>query len=195
MNLKIQKLLFEYSKNSRITTKELGKRIGASQQSASYLLNQLKKRNLIEGTVTIIDAVKLGFVNVLVGFNYVKIDNALKKEIIHELKEEEMITGIEESKEGIDLLVEFSAPNLSAFNKTHMELIYKFDKRLRTTFVFPIIVNHEYPKNYLTRKFEDTRLILLGDRDVRELSEKEFKVLNELVKNPSKKIVDIYEFL
>ena len=39
----------------------------------------MKKRKLLQGT-TIIDAVKLGYINVLVGFNYVKITNSLKKQ-------------------------------------------------------------------------------------------------------------------
>ncbi len=191
MKEKIKKLLFEYTRNSRISTKELGKKIRTSQQSASYLKNQFLKNNLIEGTATIIDAVKLGFINVLVGFNFLNLDYSIKKEIIRELKEDMMIIGIEECKEGIDLLVEFSAKNLAAFHKNHSELIYKFDKRLKTNFVFPIIVNHEYLKKYLIKKTEDSRLILSGDRYQKELSKNEKKVLTELVKNTSESLVNL----
>jgi len=194
MKTKIKKLLFEYSKNSRITTKELGKKIKSSQQSASYLVNQLKKKHLIE-SVTMIDAIKLGFVNVLVGFNYLKINPTIKKEIIGELKENNSIIRIEEAKEGVDLLVEFSTPNLSAFHKIHSELIYMFDKRLKTTFVFPIIVRHEYLKNYLIKSPKISDTILLGDRDLKELSERETQLIHELVNNPDKKIINISESL
>jgi len=193
MRTKIKKLLFEYSINSRITTKELGKKIGSSQQSASYLLNSLKKKKLIEGNITIVDAIKLGFINVLVGFNF--LNPAVKKEIIDELKENPSITSIEEGKEGIDILVEYTTQNLSAFNKIHSELIYKFYKKLRTVFVYPMIVNHEYHKNYLSRKFYDSDIILFGDRILRELSENELKVLEELVRQPDKKLIDISESL
>jgi len=135
MKTKIKKLLFEYSRNSRITTKELGKNIGTSQQSASYLLNSLKKKKLIGEGTTIVDAIKLGFVNVLVGFNF--LNPSLKKDIIDDLMNITAITSIEEGKEGVDLLVEYTTQNLSAFNKIHSELIYKFYKKHRTTFVFP----------------------------------------------------------
>ena len=154
MRTKIKKLLFEYSRNSRITTKELGKKIGSSQQSASYLLNSLKNKNFIENEATIIDAVKFGFVSVLVGFNFIKPDNTIKKEIIEELQEVDSIVTIEEGKEGVDLLVEYLSSNLSSFNKTHSEVIYKFYKKLKTAFVFPLIVNYEYYKNYLTKKLD-----------------------------------------
>lgn len=194
MKTKIKKFIFEYSRNSRITTKELGKKIGASQQSASYLKNQLLKKNLIK-PVTVIDAVKLGFVNVLVGFNFLNPEYSLKREIINELRENESITSIEEGKEGVDLLVEYSTKNLSAFNKAQSETIYKYFKKLKTTFVYPIIVFHEYQKKYLSRKQDYSDSILFGDRALRELSENERKVLKELVKDPDIKIIDLSELI
>ncbi len=190
MREKIKKLLFEYSRNSRITTKELGKRIGVSQQAASYLKNQLLKKKIIQPT-TIIDAVKLGYLNVLVGFNFVKPDSATKKEVIDELKQIHSVIEVEEGKEGLDMLVVYSAPNLSAFNKVHSDIIDKFYQKIKTTFVFPIIVNHEFLKNYLIRKIDDKDIILSGDRNPKDLTENETKMLNELIKYPDRKIIDI----
>jgi DNA-binding Lrp family transcriptional regulator len=193
MKTKIKKLIFEYSTHSRITTKELGKKIGSSQQSASYLLNMIKKRKSIESPTTIVDAIKLGFMNILVGFNL--INPGLKKEIIDELKQIPSITSIEECKEGIDLLVEYTVPNLSAFNKIHTETISKQYKQLRTEFIYPIIVVHHYNKNYLLRRPKDSDIILFGDRITRDLSERENLILNNLVNQPDKKLIDISEDL
>lgn len=193
MNTKTKKLLQEYSRNSRITTKELGRKIGSSQQSASYLLKSLKKKKIIVGNTAVIDAVKLGYVNVMVGFNF--LDPGNNKEIIDELKEVSPITSIEECKEGVDLLVEYTTLNLSAFNKIHTEISYRFFKKLRTQFMYPLIVSHEYSRNYLSRKFYDHDVILFGDRVLRELSKNEEKVLYELVKNADKKLVDISDDL
>lgn len=195
MKEKIKKLIFEVTRNSRITTKELGKKIGSSQQSASYLKNVLKSDGLIGQSNAIIDSVKLGFINVLVGFDYLKTEASLKKEVIKELRENENIVGIEEGKEGVDILVEYSAKNLSAFNKVHSEIVYKFYQRLKNIFVYPIIVNHEYFKNYLVKKFDDSDIILYGDRILRELSEIEFKVLNRLISKPDESMINIAEDL
>jgi DNA-binding Lrp family transcriptional regulator len=194
MKEKIKKLLFEYSRNSRITTKELGKKIRTSQQSASYLKNQLISKKIIQPTV-IIDAVKLGLVNVLVGFNFLKPDYETKRELINELKQTGSIILIEEGKEGVDLLVEYSTPNLSAFNKINIEIVTKYEKKLRSVFVLPIIVSHEYPKNYLTRKLDHTDLVLSGDRVLRKLSKNESKVLMELTNDPRKSLIDLSESL
>jgi len=191
MKTKIKKLLFEYSRNSRITTKELGRKIRASQQSASYLLNNLKKKKLIGEPVTIVDAVKLGYIDVIVGFNFIKINPIIKKEIIGELKEVESVIGIEEAKEGVDLLVEYSVQNLAALNKIHTELIHKFDKRLKTAFVFPLITRVMNQKNYLINSPDNKAIILFGDRILTELSDNELKVLNKLVNFPNKKLIDL----
>lgn len=190
MKEKIKKLLFEYSINSRISTKELGKKIRASQQSASYLKNQLIKKKLIQPT-TIVDSVKLGYINVLVGFNFLKPETSLKKEIIDELKQEPAIIQIEEANEGIDIIVIYSISNLSAFNKVHSELVHKNFKKLQTTFVFPMIVSHEFPKNYLVKNPKEVDIVLSGDRTLKELKENETKILNQLIENPSKRLIDL----
>ncbi|MFH1053223.1 MAG: hypothetical protein V1740_02285 [Candidatus Woesearchaeota archaeon] len=194
MKEKIKKLLFEYSRNSRITTKELGKLIRTSQQSASYLKKQLFSKRIIQPT-TVVDAVKLSLINVLVGFNFLKPDYETKRELISELKETDSIIQIEEGKEGMDLLVEYCVPNLSAFNKINIEIVTKFEKRLRSVFVLPIIVNHEYSRNYLVRKVDATDLVLSGDRTLRKLSDNEHRILMELTKYPYKLLIDISESL
>lgn len=191
MNKKISKLLFELSKNSRITTKELGKQIKTSQQSSSYLIKQLKKKKIIQRNTTIVDAVKLGLTNVVVGLNYLNFDTQVKKEILDEIKSKETIVSIEETKQGADLIIEYASSNLSAFNKTHTELINKFHGDVETKFMFPVIVKHKYLKNYLTRKFDNKDIVLCGDRQVVDLSEVENSVLQALVKQPDEKLIKI----
>lgn len=195
MKEKIRKILYEYSIDSRITTLEIGKRIRASQQSVSYLLNTLKEKNLIEGETVIVDPVKLGYINILVGFNFIKMGHTLKKKIIEELKEIDMVIGIEEAKEGVDLIIEYSAPNLSAFHKIYSETVYRFYERLKTVFIFPIIVKHKYDKKYLSKKPVYKDMILSGDRIQLNISDKEISVLKELIENPKISIIDISEKL
>jgi len=191
MNEKTKKLLFEYVRNSRISTKELGRQIGSSQQSASYLLNSNKERKLILGDALIIDAVKLGYINTFVGFNYIKTELRLRKEIILSLKKMDEVIGIEESKEGFDLLVEFSVKNLAAFDKIHINLVQKFDKLLKTSFIFPIVTKYKYPKKYLRPMKAIKSNILFSDREVRTLSKNEKTLLLELIKNPTGKITEL----
>lgn len=190
MNQKIKKSLFALSKNVRITTKELGKLIRATQQSSSYHVKQLKKKRIIEST-TIVDSVKLGYTNVLVGLDYLNFDSQVQKEILDELRSNESIIAIEEAKQGVDIIIEYASANLSAFNKAHTELIHKFRRDLETKFIFPVIVKHKHLKNYLVRKFDDADTVLCGDREVISLSKSELSVLRALVGRPDGKIVEI----
>lgn len=191
MKLKIKSLLFEYTKNARMTTKELGKKIGASQQSAFYLINNLKKKKIIESLLTIVDPVKFGYISVIAGINLIKTDSETKKEILEEIKNISAITSIEEYKEGIDFIIEYIVPNLSAFNRINLELINRFSKKMRVVFVYPIITIHEYNKNYLVKKLEIADMTLCGDNERADINEHEKKILYELVKTPDKKLVDI----
>lgn len=193
MKKKIQNTLFEYTNNSRITTKELGKKTNSSQQSASYLLKTLKAKKIIKNETTVVDAVKLGYINTIIGFNYIKLEHQSQKEVINELKNTKEIIGIEESKEGFDLLVEFSTHNLAALNKIHTELINKLEKKIKTVFIFPLITKYEYPKKYLRSIRNPKAKILFGDRNPPKISENEHIVLKELVRNPGQKLIDISE--
>ena len=183
MKKKIKKLLFQLSKNSRISTKQLGKKIKVSQQSASYLVRQLEKKQKIE-YYTIVDPVKLGYVNLIVGFNFLNFEKEIKKEIIEELRLTPHVVSIQEAAQGVDLIVEYSANNLSAFNKTHSEMAYKYRRSLDTKFILPVIVKHLFTRNYLINSKDNTDLIISGDRKKHKLSENDLKVLRELIIDP-----------
>jgi DNA-binding Lrp family transcriptional regulator len=195
MREKLKKLIYEYSLNSRITSKELGKKTNTSQQSAFYLLNSLKeKEHLLEDTC-IVDPLKLGYMNTIVGMNFIKIDTKTQKDIIEKLQAMSEIVAIEESTEGVDLLVEFSTENLGQFDQSHRTFMEKSSKEINTAFIFPIISKFIFSKKYLKNSKIHKQQVLFGDRRTRTLNETQEKVLNELVKNPTKKIVDIAEDL
>ncbi|MBU0665915.1 MAG: Lrp/AsnC family transcriptional regulator [Nanoarchaeota archaeon] len=181
MNKKISKLIFSLSINSRISTNNLSKQLRISQQSASYLVNQLKKKKIIQGLSTIVDPIKLGFLNVFVGVNFVFPNNQTKKEIIIELKKIDSIILIQEASQGVDLLLEYCVNNLSAFNKLHSEIEHKFHKAIETKFIFPVVVKHLFEKTYLGRKPNTMDVVICGDREIKTLNENEEKVLKELI--------------
>lgn len=185
MNKKLSKSLFYLSENSRITTKALAKKIRSSQQSASYMVKRLREKNIIQSYTTIVDPVKLGLTNILVGMNFLVFDAKTKKDILSELKRIPSIVGIQECSQGVDLILEYCVSNLSAFNKLHSEIAYKLHKSLETRFMFPVVVKHKHDKTYLISKNNEKNIILNGDRIIISLNENELMVLKELVKKPN----------
>jgi len=191
MNKKIKRALFEISKNSRITTKNLSKQIKTSQQSASYMMKQLRKKKLITGFTSIIDPAKFGYTNVMVGFNYLDFDKHKKKEILETLNARKTIISVQEGIQGMDIIVEYCVKNLSAFNKVHSEIAHKFHKSLETKFIMPVIVKHLFLRKYLIGKLQGIDIIICGDRDPYNISDTELSVLQELMEKPTKSYTDI----
>lgn len=113
LNNKSSKILYELSKNSRITTKELGKILRTSQQSASYLIQSLIKNNQILKYYTLIDSAMFGLTNIIVLFNYTNFQLKKIEEIKQKLISNDNITMIEESSLGADLIVQYTVQNLS----------------------------------------------------------------------------------
>ena len=183
MRLKIKKLLFNLTNNARMSTKELAKKTKSSQQSCSYLVGQYRKRNLIQDFLTIVDPVKLGFLNIIVGFDFMPMEAKERRSVINELARHPNIVFLEENNVGVDLLVEYCVQNMSAFNKQHSEIVGRFPD-LRARFIFPVLVKHTYAKNYLMRKGEDIDMVLSGDRDPVTLGPNEIAVLRGMVRGP-----------
>ena len=115
MKTNLKKFIYELSNHARIKTKDLGKRLRISQQSASYLVQSFQEKKKILGYNTIIDPSKFGYLQVLVYLNYSAFDK--KKEIVSYLKDESHVVFIQELKQGYDLAVVFCVANLSLFNK------------------------------------------------------------------------------
>lgn len=180
MNKKLRKLVFELTQNSRIRTKDLGKKINTSQQSASYLIASMKDRGTILNYSTIIDPAKLGFISILIYYNFTEFSVRNIHEIIAFLKKNDAVTNIEQLGQGYDLACTFCVPNLSSFNKSNREFLQRFRNRIFVAEMFPTVVKHFYPKNYLQMQKYPHEIIICGDRDVVQMTENEKKVVNLL---------------
>lgn len=190
-NKKLSKLLFELSKQSRVTTKELSKLLNISQQTASYMiLNLIKKKNILNYQ-TIIDPAKFGLVNILVFFNYTNFDPVTITKIKRYLQNNPYVTYIEEVSQSADLMIEYCVPNLSLFNKQNRDFLHAFKKEIRINSIYVVIVKRLYNMKYLHKLSPSNEIILSGDRDPIELNKKQKMVLKQLRDNPKETILNI----
>lgn len=180
----LKKLLYYIGCNSRISGKELGKKLRMSQQAASYHIKSLEDKKLIKAYTTIIDPIKLGYIHVLIGFRLKELRSDKLKKMQSELLNIPEIVNLQVGAAGVDFLVEFSAQNLSSFNKTYDAFMGKNYKEIKTLFIYPIIVRHKYPRNYLATKSIIDENVILGDRDLATLNSYEEQTLKLLSKNP-----------
>lgn len=188
---KIRKLIYELSQNSRIRTKDLGKKIGISQQSVSYLIANLKKKKIIFEHNTRIDPSKLGLISILIYYNFTDFSAKNMQEVISFLKNEDSIVNIEQLTQGYDLACVFCVPNLSNFNKINRDFLQKFRNKIFVAGIFPIVVKHIYSKKYLWPHKSSEEIIVGGDRDVINISSNEKKIIRFLQNNATARILDI----
>ncbi|USN45403.1 MAG: Lrp/AsnC family transcriptional regulator [Candidatus Woesearchaeota archaeon] len=195
MQQKIRKALYFLSLDARRTTKELGQLLGVSQQSASYLCSTLEKKGHIQNYHCIIDPARFGLVSVFVLYNYLRFDAKNITAIHEQFMKHPLVTHVERIAQSADLLVRFTAPNLSSFNKHHREILAKNKGLLSLVGQHVLIVEHLYDPAYLVPKRQRSEIILSGDRDLVSLTPKQSQVLAELYANPIMPLLRIAEKL
>jgi DNA-binding Lrp family transcriptional regulator len=178
MKKKVERLVKEIRKNSRLTSRELGKRLRTSQQSISYLIHSLEKNTIIKKYTTIFDGSRFGLIKFIVFFRSKDRDNS---ELIKYLKEHEDIVKIEKLSIGWDFKVIFSNKNISHFNKSLKELLNEF-KKIDRLVILPVIVKYD---------FIEEKNILFGDREKIEMNDKELEICKILLEDGRKSFVDI----
>ncbi|MBW2983329.1 Lrp/AsnC family transcriptional regulator [Candidatus Woesearchaeota archaeon] len=182
---KLNRFLFELTKDARITTKELASALSMSQQTASYTTQKLLKEKTVQDYQTIIDPAKLGLMNIIVLYHYLNFDPNKKSSTRKALRDHPDVTRVEEVSQGADLLVEYSVPNLSYFNKQHTSLIFSLKETLSPKETYVVIVKHLYTRNYLHKRHPKVKeAIICGDRDVTDMDKQERATLDALSKDP-----------
>jgi DNA-binding Lrp family transcriptional regulator len=190
---KFGRLLFELSKNARLSTKKLGQLMRVSQQSVSYNINAAIKKKYITGFQTVMDPSKLGLINVIVLYDFLNFDRLMINEIKTYIKNDTYVTTVEDLLHGADLLVEYCVPNLSLFNKENNSFLNKYKNHLKIIDIFPVIVKHLYNKKYYYKNKDVEDMIISGDREVITLNDSQKKILKVLNINPKISIIEIFK--
>jgi len=190
MNKNISETLYLLSNDARITTKKLGQLLRKSQQNASYLVKSLDRKGIVRNYKAIVDPAMFGLVNVMVLYNYRHFDEEQEEKLLNTALVHPCITRVEEISQGADLMLEFSVPNLSYFNKQHTKLLHRFNN-IQISRIYVVIVKHLYPKKYLTTAPDYEEVVICGDRAVEHLRDKQLDVLKILHKNGRETVADM----
>jgi len=188
----IYSLIYELSKNSRSKKKAISRKLKISPQLVGYSTEKLKSTKQITGFTVQIDPAKFGLINVALFFVFTTFEKEKREAILSYINKSDYVVLAEEMGNGADLFVEYSVPNLSFFNKKHMEFMGKFHKEIQVLAVYPIIVKHNLSKKFLhPRSKERIHKIISGDRLLFKLQSNEKKIIEQLIRNPKATILDI----
>ncbi|MFT4326344.1 MAG: Lrp/AsnC family transcriptional regulator [Candidatus Woesearchaeota archaeon] len=163
MDLKDRKILFELSKNSRISLKQLSKSIGLSESSALYRLERLKKEEILLNTTTIINSYKLGYVGFRVYLSYYNTTIEDEKKLIEWLKnqEETSVIGIINNQDEIGIMSWVKNPLI--FQNFCIRLKEQFGKFIKSLEISPYLGTIYYPRKYLSDNNEYLEIKVLPE--------------------------------
>jgi len=188
--MKLSEMLYLLDSDGRITTKKLGQSMRMSQQNASYQKKNLEKKGVIEGYHAVVDPARFGYINIMGIYDMIRYSSDTKDRLLLAMKKNPYIVRIEEAERGADFILEYCVPNLSFFNKLHMDFLHN-NPELRVSRIYSMIVKHLYNKKYMTNDPDYSEVIVSGDRNVYKLNPRQLAVLNMLHSDGRMRLVDI----
>ncbi len=182
LDVKDKKLVYELDLNSRLSIRQLSKRIGLSQEATRYRLNRLKEKGVITNFVTYLNFTKLGYFGYCVYCRYNNTSEQKKNEIKNYLKKDEQIYWIAEFGGRIDLAFSILAKNPLEFDKILSQIMNKYSGYLADIKLIVKLEPHKYPRKYLAEPMgvpEEKKI----EFDDYRLSKTERKVLGKITTN------------
>lgn len=182
LDIKDKKLIYELDLDSRLSIRQISKRIGLSQEATRYRLSRLKEKGIIRKFVTYLNFTKLGYFGYCVYCRYNNAPEQKKNEIKKFLKSNEHIYWIAEFGGRIDLAFSLLAKNPLEFDKILNPIMNEYSRYLADIKLIVKLEPHKYPRKYLSepKDIPKEKKIEFGDY---QLSKSERKILKEITTN------------
>ena len=182
LDVKDKKLVYGLDLNSRLSIRQLSKRIGLSQEATRYRLNRLKEKGIITNFVTYLNFTKLGYFGYCVYCRYNNITEQKKNEIKNYLKSNEHIYWIAEFGGKIDLAFSILAKTPLEFDKTLSPIMNKYSKYLADIRLIVKLEPHKYSRKYLSKPNDIPKEKKIESSNY-QLSKTERKILSKITTN------------
>lgn len=182
LDAKDKKLIYELDLDSRLSIRQLSKRIGLSQEATRYRLNKLKEKGIITNFVTYLNFTKLGYFGYCVYCRYNNTTEQKKNEIKSYLKSNKSVYWIAEFGGKIDLAFSILAKTPLEFDKILSQIMNKHSRYLADIKLIVKLEPHKYPRKYLSKPEEISKEKKIEFDDY-QLSKTERKILGEITTN------------
>ncbi|MFT4250144.1 MAG: winged helix-turn-helix transcriptional regulator [Candidatus Woesearchaeota archaeon] len=185
-----KRVISELSMDSRASQADVARRMRVSPQNLKYHIDSLRERGVFSESV-ILDPAKFGLITIRVFLSYTTFSERARGVVVDALVSQEEVVFVQKLRLGADLLVEYTVPNLSLFNKLHTSFLDKFSNFVKNKHIFPVLVRYEFERTYLHSSAKSSSAILSGDREVADIGENDFRVLAALVSDPSSSVASL----
>ncbi len=186
LDLKDKKILYQLDLNARIPTTQLAKKVGLSQPSCHYRLNNLIKKGIIKFFLTNIDYGFFGYFPYRFFCRLQNLTEEKEQELINYLKNHEYVPFLASCTGRYDLMFCVMAKNMSELKKILNEIKNKYGEYFSEQQIATLITGEFYPRDYLLGKKKREIFIKkeFGEQTKRpKLDEEDLIILKELANN------------
>lgn len=195
LDVKDRKILYQLNLNCRQSNTQIGKRVGLSKQVVDYRIKKMEVEGIIYGYQTVINSFKLGYD---VYRYYVTFQNAtqkIKDEMINFLIQYKDMWTVYSASGLFDLGIVMWVKNIKKFQLFWEEFNDKYGDYLSDKIYSVLLYLHYYNHSFLLPKNSDKadrdNFILVGHEPEVEIDKLDYDLLNIIVLNARKPVVDI----
>lgn len=191
LNLKEKKLLYWLDQNSRATNKELGRKIGLSEQAVGYKLKRFEEEGVIKKYVTFVNTLALGYSHykVLLRLHNTNVDK--EREIIGYLIKNNNIRWVVSCSGKWDINFSIMACSPNEFMEIYREIETKIGNYISEKNISILVNSPGLTKGYLINQ-HNTKILEYSFKEQNEKPDLiDKKILKSISQDARKNIVDI----
>lgn len=191
LDLKDKKLLYWLDQNSRATNKELGKKVGLTEQAIGYKLKRLQEEGVIKNFVTFINTLSLGYTHYKV---FIKLQNTteeIEQTLINSLVSNLNIRWVVSSSGKYDLSFSILAKTPEEFSQVYQKIESEFGKYISERNIVINIKSPGFTREFLIDGQQSKKLDYQASREIEEIDDVDKQILKEISQNARENIVDI----
>ncbi|MBR9706126.1 Lrp/AsnC family transcriptional regulator [Candidatus Pacearchaeota archaeon] len=193
MDLIDKKVLCALDTNSREPLSKIAKRLRISRNTLAYRIKSLEDKGIISKYITTLNLGKLGFRTYKVHFR-TRLDKMVEKEFVKYMIENKNVIYFLKTEGAFDFSASLAVKNIKELDEILMNIKSKFSKIIKDYFVSIVVFAQVFKLDKLLldanqeiKRFEHYS----GEDKVRDIDDKDIKILNELSQKSNMSIVEL----
>lgn len=185
-------VLYELDLNARLSSAEIGRRLGLSKETTANRIKSLERRGLISGYMAIINIAKLGRTGYAVFAQLSESNDEKKLAMIRVIAEHPLVYWVCTLGGSYDLVFALHAKSIVEFDNAHSALQQKIGVSLKSQVIAPRIEVCQFKRDYLiSRPSKKSATFFGGDIEQETIDNLDSLILNHLAIDARAKLSDI----
>ncbi len=193
LDLKDRKLLYWLDQNSRTSNKEIGRKIGLTEQAVGYRIKRLQEKGVIKHFVPFMNTLRLGYTHYKVFIKLHNTSEETEEKIIKYLSSHSNIRWVVSMSGKYDISFSVLALSEKEFMDIYQEIEKKFGRQIIEKNVSIPLDSLGFTRAYLLNEKRSKEREYKIVEQIEKVDEVDKKILKSLSQDARKNIVDIAE--